>query len=80
MPTYEYKCEACQHRFDVMQSFSESPITECPECKDTVQRVIGKNVLVHFKGDGFYVNDHNKSAACPKTDSSETCKTCPHAS
>ena len=33
MPTYEYVCDACDHEFEELQSFSDKPLTKCPKCK-----------------------------------------------
>jgi putative FmdB family regulatory protein len=56
MPTYQYACSACGHAFEVVQSFSDSALTECPECKGEVKKVYS-NVGVVFKGSGFYKTD-----------------------
>jgi putative FmdB family regulatory protein len=57
MPIYEYKCDACEHSFEIKQGFHDDPLTKCPECdKDTLRRVIGK-VNVHYKGAGFYTTE-----------------------
>lgn len=56
MPTYQYACTACEHRFEVVQSFSESSLTECPECAGRLRKLYG-SVGVVFKGSGFYRND-----------------------
>ena len=59
MPTYEYECEACGHRFEKFQSMSEKSIRKCPECsKSKVQRVISGGSGVLFKGSGFYQTDY----------------------
>ncbi len=60
MPTYDYKCESCGKVFEYFQSMSEEPMTECPECKGPLKRLIGGGLGVIFKGSGFYVTD-NKS-------------------
>jgi len=59
MPVYAYKCENCDYHFDVKQSFSDDPITDCPNCghKQTVRRIIQPAAVV-FKGPGFYVTDN----------------------
>ena len=59
MPTYEYRCENPDgsHLFEVVQKMSDGPVTECPECGATVQRVFSP-VAVHFKGSGFYNTDY----------------------
>jgi putative FmdB family regulatory protein len=61
MPTYEYLCKSCGHRFDVWQSFSDDPLTECPNCGAHIQRVLFPAGIV-FKGSGFYKNDSRGSA------------------
>ena len=58
MPLYNYRCRECETDFDVRQSFSEDPLTDCPTChtEETVYRVIQPAGVV-FKGSGFYVTD-----------------------
>ncbi len=56
MPTYEYRCKECGHDFEIVQSFSDDALTECPECKGALKKVYG-NVGISFKGSGFYKND-----------------------
>jgi putative FmdB family regulatory protein len=63
MPTYEYECRACQHRFEKFQSMSEDPVRVCPACGGSVRRVIGGGMGIIFKGPGFYVTDSKSSAA-----------------
>jgi putative FmdB family regulatory protein len=59
MPTYDYKCEACGHRFEKFQSMSSAPIRKCPKCgKSKVKRLIGTGAGVIFKGSGFYITDY----------------------
>lgn len=60
MPTYQYQCRDCGHAFEQFQKFSEDPLTDCPACAGSVQRVI-QNVGVVFKGSGWYINDSRKS-------------------
>src|SRR5437764_12406412 len=63
MPTYEYKCTACGHRFEKFQSMSSDPIRKCPECgKMKVQRLIGTGAGLIFKGSGFYITDYRDSS------------------
>jgi putative FmdB family regulatory protein len=57
MPTYVYECEDCGVRFERLQSYSDAPLRECPECSGHVHRVI-QPVGVIFKGSGFYVTDN----------------------
>src|SRR5262245_13583183 len=68
MPTYEYECDACEHRFDEFQSMSEAPLKKCPQCgKPKLRRLFGAGAAVIFKGSGFYQTDYRsesyKSAA-----------------
>jgi len=64
VPTYEYACTNPEgkHQFEVVQSFSDAPVTECPECGAPVRKVYG-SVGVVFKGSGFYRTDSRKSAS-----------------
>ncbi len=59
MPTYEYACDSCGHRFDVRQSFSDEPIRDCPVCGESVRRVVYPSGVI-FKGSGWYINDSRK--------------------
>ncbi|PRY46596.1 FmdB family zinc ribbon protein [Umezawaea tangerina] len=56
MPTYQYACTECDHRFDAVQTFTDSALTECPECHGRLRKLYG-NVGVVFKGSGFYRTD-----------------------
>lgn len=56
MPTYEYRCKACDHEFEVVQAFSDDALTACPECEGPLKKVFG-NVGITFKGSGFYKTD-----------------------
>jgi putative FmdB family regulatory protein len=59
MPTYDYLCSACGHRFEEFQSMSAKPLRQCPECKKkTLDRLIGAGAGVIFKGSGFYQTDY----------------------
>ena len=62
MPTYQYACTACEHEFEVFQSFTEDSLTECPECNGEVKKVYSA-VGVVFKGSGFYKTDSAKSSS-----------------
>lgn len=63
MPTYEYECEACGHRFEKFQSITAAPIRKCPKCgKNRVKRLIGTGSGLIFKGGGFYVTDYRSEA------------------
>lgn len=61
MPTYEYRCGACGHRFDAFQKISDAPIRACPECgKEAVERLISGGGGLVFKGSGFYATDYRR--------------------
>ncbi|MDB5295946.1 MAG: regulatory protein FmdB family [Phycisphaerales bacterium] len=62
MPTYEYECDACGHKFEKFHSMSAAPIKTCPACgKDTVRRLIGAGAGLIFKGSGFYITDYREA-------------------
>ena len=60
MPTYEYECQKCQHRFDLFQSIKAAPIKTCPKCKGRVKRLYSTGGGLLFKGSGFYITDYRK--------------------
>ena len=68
MPLYEYQCEKCAHRFEVIQKFSDAPITTCPSCGGPVRKLQSAPAF-QFKGTGWYVTDYAKSGAGEKSDS-----------
>jgi putative FmdB family regulatory protein len=63
MPTYEYECKSCNHKFEVFQNMSEAPLKTCPKCGKGVRRLIGGGAGIIFKGSGFYVTDNKKNSA-----------------
>lgn len=63
MPTYDYECKACHHRWELFQSIKADPEKKCPKCgKKQAQRVIGPGAGIIFKGSGFYQTDYRSSA------------------
>jgi len=63
MPTYDYECDACGHRFELYQSISADPERKCPECKKLkLRRLIGTGAAVVFKGSGFYQTDYRSDS------------------
>ena len=65
MPTYEYACTTCGHRLEAVQSFSDEPLTECPECGGALRKVYGAVGIV-LKGSGFYKTDSRAAAPSAK--------------
>jgi putative FmdB family regulatory protein len=61
MPIYEYLCETCGKKFEVLQKFSDEPLLTHPECGGKVEKLISTSAL-QFKGSGWYVNDYAKGA------------------
>jgi putative FmdB family regulatory protein len=61
MPTYDYTCSKCRHRFEEVQPFSSEPVAVCPECGGKSQRQFTVPVVV-YKGTGFYTTDHGRSS------------------
>jgi putative FmdB family regulatory protein len=60
MPTYEYLCRACGHRFETWQHMSDEPLKVCPACGAEIHRVLFPAGIV-FKGSGFYKTDNGKT-------------------
>lgn len=59
MPTYEYKCNKCRHRFELRQKITENPIRICPNCRGKLQKIFYPAGII-FKGDGFYITESRK--------------------
>lgn len=59
MPTYEYRCTRCDHRFEVVHAVGET-IERCERCGGPVRRVFSVPALI-FKGSGFHINDYRKT-------------------
>lgn len=63
MPTYEYECAACSHRFEQFQSMKDEALKKCPKCgKAKLERLIGLGSGLLFKGGGFYETDYRSSS------------------
>jgi putative FmdB family regulatory protein len=74
MPTYDYECQACGHKFEAKQSMKDAHLTDCPqtECAGPVKRKIGLGSGLIFKGSGFYITDYRSDSykAAAKADAS----------
>ena len=76
MPTYEYRCTKCGEHLEVVQSFRDDPLAECPNCGGALRKVFG-SIGVVFKGSGFYKTDSRPAA---KTSSGDSAAASPAAS
>jgi putative FmdB family regulatory protein len=64
MPLYEYECGACGHRFEIIQKFSDQPITECPTCRGALRKLQSAPAF-QLKGTGWYATDYPKIGQAP---------------
>jgi putative FmdB family regulatory protein len=72
MPTYEYACKSCGEHVEVVQSFRDEPLSECPACGGPLRKVFG-NVGIVLKGSGFYKTDSRAaSKAAAKSESASS--------
>jgi putative FmdB family regulatory protein len=62
MPLYEYECEACAHRFERIQKFSDPLADTCPSCGGHVRKLLS-SPAIQFKGTGFYITDYPKKSS-----------------
>ena len=63
MPTYDYECDACQHKFELYQGINDEVQKKCPECKkNKLRRLIGTGAAIVFKGSGFYQTDYRSDS------------------
>jgi putative FmdB family regulatory protein len=58
MPLYEYQCDACGHRFELIRRFSDVPVESCPNCQGGPVRRLQSAPAIQFKGSGFYITDY----------------------
>ncbi|MFH1244859.1 MAG: FmdB family zinc ribbon protein [Candidatus Omnitrophota bacterium] len=89
MPTYEYECKKCAHKFEVFQQITEQPVKNCPVCQGDARRLISSGAGFIFKGSGFYSTDYRSKeykekqkqeskpeAVCPASGKQGACKGC----
>lgn len=74
MPNYDYKCQKCSHKFEVLQPITAKPLEKCPKCGGSVKRLISAGAGFIFKGSGFYATDYKKPSKKSKTP--DKCKGC----
>lgn len=73
MPTYEYECRKCGHRFSEFQKITDPPIVNCPKCRGrrTVEQLISGGSGLVFKGSGFYITDYKNAGSKPESKGTE---------
>lgn len=73
MPTYDYRCRKCNHKFEAFQGINDDALTTCPKCrKHSLQRLIGGGAGIIFKGSGFYSTDYKRGSSAPASASSKS--------
>ncbi|MHB8139547.1 MAG: FmdB family zinc ribbon protein [Smithellaceae bacterium] len=84
MPTYEYECLSCKHKFEILQSITSRPKIKCQKCGKKLKKLISSTGGFIFKGKGFYATDYKKTSkpatsalpvTCPKAH--DGCAGCP---
>jgi putative FmdB family regulatory protein len=60
MPLYEYQCDGCGHRFELIQKYSDPPPDHCPKCSGTVKKLLS-SPAIQFKGSGWYITDYARA-------------------
>jgi putative FmdB family regulatory protein len=68
MPLYEYECEACGQRFEVIRKFSDPPLDVCKQCGRGPIRRLPSSPAIQFKGSGFYITDYPKTGDAGRAD------------
>ncbi len=61
MPLYEYRCEDCKEIIEIIQKFSDAPLSKCEECGGALERLLSPSAI-QFKGSGWYVTDYGKNS------------------
>lgn len=74
MPTYDYICEKCQHRFEHFQKMSSEPLKKCIRCEGGVKRIVSGGTGLIFKGSGFYLTDYKNKSDKEKKSKNKTKK------
>lgn len=76
MPTYEYECRSCHHRFERSQSITARSAAACPKCKKGSKRLISIGGGALFKGSGFYATDYRSSGYKKQASEESKSKSC----
>ncbi len=77
MPTYEYECQKCGHKFELFQSIKSDTKTKCLKCKAIAKRLISPGAGIIFKGSGFYATDYKMKPERDKKKTEEAKAACP---
>ena len=72
MPIYEYQCDACGHRFERIQKFSDPAVDVCPHCGKHDVRKLLSSPAIQFKGSGFYITDYASKGSAQADAKGET--------
>ncbi|MGH9459903.1 MAG: FmdB family zinc ribbon protein [Vicinamibacteria bacterium] len=70
MPLYEYECQECGHRFEMLQRVADSPLKVCVKCEGKVDRLLS-SPAIQFKGSGWYITDYARKGQSTSTPSSD---------
>jgi putative FmdB family regulatory protein len=70
MPLYEYQCDACANRFEVIQQYKDAPIEICPKCGGAVKKLLS-SPAIQFKGSGWYITDYARKGESATTKAGE---------
>jgi putative FmdB family regulatory protein len=68
MPLYEYQCDSCGHRFELIRKFSDPPLDVCPKCGKSPVTKLLSSPAIQFKGSGFYITDYAKKNSPSETE------------
>jgi putative FmdB family regulatory protein len=79
MPTYQYRCTDCGEQLEVVQKFSDDPLSVCPSCEGRLRKVFS-SVGVVFKGSGFYKTDSRSSKSSSSASAGSSASATPAAS
>lgn len=71
MPLYEYECDACGQRFELIRKFSDPPVTSCTACNGSVRKLLS-SPAIQFKGSGWYVTDYARKPAAGEGESAKS--------
>ena len=69
MPLYEYECQSCKERVEIIQKFSDPPYSHCPKCGGDMKKLLS-SPAIQFKGSGFYKTDYASGNSSTKSESS----------